>query len=397
MALALLGGTILNLMPCVFPVLSLKALSLANSTSAASTRRHGWSYTAGSVATFTLIAALLYSARSAGEAVGWGFQLQSPLVIGILVYLFFTMGLSLSNILQLRTPWTNLGNDLTRGHSLKASFFTGALASVVASPCTAPFMGAALGFAMTQSPATGLLVFAALGLGMALPLLLLSHLPQLHRHLPKPGPWMESLKQILAFPLFFTAVWLLWVLGHQAGTDALTKLLGGLTLLALGAWLLRPERNPRTKRWRHALSLGAALAALSLLPGTSAAPANPAASGSDWQPYSRARLDELRAAGEPVFINLTADWCITCKANEKFALNTAAVSAAFEDAGIHRLKGDWTNPDAEISALLTEFDRSGVPLYLFYPAGSTRPAKILPQLLTEKILLEQIRDAKTTK
>lgn len=386
--LALLGGIILNLMPCVFPVLSLKALGLASASQTAHQQHlHGWSYTAGSTMTFVAIAGVLFLVRNAGEAVGWGFQLQSPVVVASLAYLFFVMGLSLSGIIHLQSRWTDLGDDLTKGHTLKASFFTGALATVVASPCTAPFMGAALGWAMTQSTTVGLSVFAALGFGMALPFLLLSYLPNLSRLLPKPGAWMETLKQGLAFPLFLTSVWLLWVLGRQNGSDAVALLVAGMTLLGFAAWLLQTNGSPRQKlgirRTLAAISLAAAIVPLFQL-------SQPVIERHDWKPYSPQTLQQLRSQGEPVFVNLTADWCITCLANEKIALETEATQAAFERLGIHRLKGDWTNYNAEITELLNQYERSGVPLYLLYSGNSDQPAQILPQLLTESLVIEAL-------
>ncbi|BFM14153.1 hypothetical protein R50073_03360 [Maricurvus nonylphenolicus] len=390
--LALLGGIILNLMPCVFPVLSLKALGLASASQTAHQQHlHGWSYAAGSTATFVAIASILFLVRNAGEAVGWGFQLQSPVVVAALAYLFFAMGLSLSGIVHLQSRWTDLGDDLTKGHTLKASFFTGALATVVASPCTAPFMGAALGWAMTQSTAVGLSVFAALGFGMALPFLLLSYLPNLSRLLPKPGAWMETLKQGLAFPLFLTSVWLLWVLGRQSGSDAVALLVAGMTLLGFAAWLLRtnssssgsPRQNLGIRRTLATVSLAAAVAPLFQL-------SQPVIESNDWKPYSPQTLQQLRNQGEPVFVNLTADWCITCLANEKIALETEATQAAFERLGIHRLKGDWTNYNAEITELLNQYDRSGVPLYLLYTGNPNQRAQILPQLLTESLVIEAL-------
>ncbi len=400
--LACAGGIILNLMPCVFPVLSLKALSLAsNSFSLHRQHLHGWAYTAGSVVSFVLIAIILFSVRSAGEAAGWGFQLQSPLMVALLAYLFVLLGLSLSGlslsgilptgILGRHGSFANLGENLTHGHTLTASFFTGALASVVASPCTAPFMGAALGWALVQPMASGLLVFAALGFGMALPFLLLSHLPNLSRILPKPGRWMETLKQALAFPMYFTAIWLLWVLGHQSGSDNMALLLGGMTTLGFAAWITQTSTKSKHLITRKALALLALLVALLPLQQI----AQPSTERSDWQDYSPTELQRLRAQGEPVFIDLTADWCITCLANEKFALDTASAKAAFTRLGVHRLRGDWTNYNADITALLREHNRSGVPLYLFYPTGVGKPPQLLPQILSEQLVIDTLERGAT--
>jgi thiol:disulfide interchange protein len=384
--LAMLGGIILNLMPCVFPVLSLKALGLANASQDRQ-HLHGWSYTAGAVATFVAIAGALFIVRSAGEAAGWGFQLQSPLVVALLAYLFFIMGLSLSGILHLQSRWTDLGDDLTRGHSLKSSFFTGALATVVASPCTAPFMGAALGWALVQPTGIGLSVFAALGFGMALPFLLLSYLPQLSRALPKPGAWMETLKQGLAFPLYLTSVWLLWVLGRQHGSDSVALLITGMTLIGFAAWLLHTNSHQPAHLLLRRCLAGISLA-IAITPLVSIS--RPAVTETEWQTYSPNTLQQLLAQGEPVFVNLTADWCITCLANEKIALDTEATRATFERLGIHRLKGDWTNYNPAITELLSQYNRSGVPLYLFYPNGLSTQAQVLPQLLTESLVIETL-------
>ncbi|HEY7885392.1 MAG TPA: protein-disulfide reductase DsbD [Cellvibrionaceae bacterium] len=375
---ALAGGVILNLMPCVFPVLSIKVMSLAQ----ADRNRlpyHGWAYTAGIIACFGGFALVLLAARAGGEAIGWGFQLQSPLVISALVYLFLLMGLSLSGVINFGTRLMGVGQNLTQKGGLTGSFFTGVLAAVVASPCTAPFMGVALGYALTQPAASALIVFIALGLGMALPLLLLCYAPGLIRHLPAPGPWMDTLKQVLAFPLYLTALWLLWVLGRQAGSDSIIVLLGGVISFGFALWLLHSGRQPL--RW--VLAVLAIIAAL-FAPFAVERPEH----SERWQPYSAERLKQLRQEGRGVFVNLTADWCITCLANERITLNTDTIEAAFDQYNIATLKGDWTRRDPRITQLLDEYGRSGVPLYLWYAPGSTGKALILPQLLRKEHLLE---------
>jgi thiol:disulfide interchange protein len=385
--LALLGGVILNLMPCVFPVLSIKVMSLAK----ADRERlplHGWAYTLGIVLCFLFFAGILLLARAGGQAIGWGFQLQSPLLIATLAYLFFVLGLSLSGTLQIGTRWMGAGQSLTQKSGLSGSFFTGVLAAVVASPCTAPFMGAALGFALTQPATVSLGVFAALGLGMALPLLLLCYSPTLVRYLPQPGPWMDTLKQFLAFPLYLTAIWLLWVLGRQAGTDAIIAVCTGALAIIFATWLLK---RPATAGWRkgvrHALVLSAWAIAL-IIPWQMI---NQEPEPVRWQAYSPERLTQLRSEGRPVFINLTADWCLTCLANERMTLNTRVVEEAFDAHQVVTLKGDWTNQDPQISALLDQYGRSGVPLYLWYPAGHSGPAQVLPQILRRETLLNVIK------
>ena len=380
---ALLGGMILNLMPCVFPILSVKALSLAKAhLSPHGKHLHGAAYTLGVVLSFMAIAALLIALRHAGEAVGWGFQLQSPVFVGLLIYLFVLMGLSFSGLLTIGTRLMNVGQSATQGRGLTASFMTGLLATLVASPCTAPFMGTALGFALAQPEWVAMAVFGALGVGMALPLLLLSWWPGLSQRLPRPGPWMDHFKSFLAFPLYLSAVWLLWVLGRQSGSDTVAAVMTGIVLLLFAIWLLGIKKTPLT-RTLAAFSLVIALA----LPWQ--VHQNGDTTDRPWEPYSEQRLEQLLSRGEPVFVNLTADWCITCLANERIALSSDELMAHFRENGITYLKGDWTNYNPEITRLLNRHHRSGVPLYLFYPAGSRQPV-ILPQLLTKNIVLSAI-------
>jgi len=278
----------------------------------------------------------------------------------------------------------SLGQDSQQQDGLGSSFMTGVLATTVASPCTAPFMGPALGFAIAQPSYIALLVFAFLGLGMALPFILLAWLPGLSQKLPKPGAWMDSFKQFLAFPLYLTAVWLLWVAGRQTSTDVAATAVAGLVLLVMGLWLWKQSTKPVVKLTSIAV-LASALAApyMALEQGREKA---------DFEVYSPQRLAELRASGQPVFINLTADWCITCLVNERVALGSDKVKALISDSGVVYLKGDWTNSDAQITELLTSFRRSGVPLYLLYPKGPGEPV-ILPQILTETTMIEAINFA----
>ena len=380
---ALLGGVILNLMPCVFPILSIKALSLTTAhLNKQSKHLHGLAYTLGIVFSFMTIASLLILLRDAGEAIGWGFQLQSPLFVGLLVYLFVLMGLSFSGFLTIGTRLMNWGQSTTEGHSLTSSFMTGLLATVVASPCTAPFMGTALGFALTQPTWVAMSTFVFLGIGMALPLLLLSWWPGMAEKMPKPGAWMERFKEFLAFPLYLSAVWLLWVLGRQTGSDTVSAVICGIVLILFAIWLLKVRKNSLT----IAIAITAATLAL-LLPWQT----NRNHDNQDvpWQPYSKATLQELRSNGNAVFINLTADWCITCLANEKLALSSEKFLATLKEQNITYLKGDWTNYNPEITQLLNRHHRSGVPLYLFYPEGTGQPM-ILPQFLTENIVITRI-------
>lgn len=382
---AIIGGVILNLMPCVFPVLSIKALGLAHAhTGTRGRHAHGLAYTAGLVSTFVVIALVLIALKAGGEALGWGFQLQSPLFVTALVYLFFLMGLSFSGYFQPGARLMGAGQRLTTGHGLHHSFFTGVLATVVASPCTAPFMGTALGFALTQSAPMAVLVFTFLGLGMALPFLLLAWWPGAARLLPRPGAWMETFKQFLAFPLYLTCVWLLWVLGRQAGPDALTAVIAGLVLLAFAIWLLQ-----RRQLLRETVAAGVVVLALAL-PFLQQGESN---REKIWEPYSPARLEQLLAQQRSVFINLTADWCITCLANERVALSSQRFRDILKEENIVYLKGDWTNYDADITELLQRNNRSSVPLYLFYRQGERTPV-ILPQILTGAMVADTLKGDK---
>jgi thiol:disulfide interchange protein DsbD len=388
--LAFAGGLLLNLMPCVFPVLSIKVLALSHAATQAGERRlHGWVYSAGVVFTFVLIAGLMLTLRAGGEAVGWGFQLQSPPLVAALAYLFFAMGLSLSGLSDFGGRLMGIGSGLGHKPGLSGSFATGALATVVASPCTAPLMGSALGFAVTQSAAVALSVFAALGAGMAAPFLLLSYSPTLAKRLPRPGPWMDKLKQLLAFPMYLTAVWLLWVLGRQTGSDGVALVLAGAVALAFALWLWpRPDWH-----WGNGIAAIAALAgAALLLPQLSSTSSAPVQTSGYWQTYSPQQLSGARAQGRPVLVNMTAAWCITCLANEKVVLASDSVSSAVAELGVLALKGDWTNQDAEIGKLLSQYGRTSVPLYLLYPAGGGE-AKILPQILTREGLLSELKAA----
>lgn len=334
---ALLGGLILNLMPCVFPVLSIKLLSFAKSNeSAAHLKAHSWFYTFGVLSTFTLTALLLILLRNAGATIGWGFQLQSPVFIGGLALLFLILGLSLSGFINIGTRFMGIGQNLTAGNHYSNSFFTGVLAVIVASPCSVPFMGVALGYALTQPTAAALIIFLGLGIGLASPFLLFAYVPWLIQHLPKPGMWMEKLKHWLALPLYLSALWLLWVLWHQLviPTDA----------------------------------------------GTNA--------NQHWQKYTAQTLTTHLNNNEAVFVELTADWCITCLVNEKTSLTRSAVLSTMKEKQIYYLRGDWTNGDAEITALLKQYQRGGVPLYIYY--GKDKSVTVLPQLLTEQIVLDAL-------
>lgn len=381
-----MGGLILNVMPCVFPVLSIKALSLAGGAQAGTARRHGLLFLAGVMTTFLLLAAGLLALQAAGAAVGWGFQLQEPVVIGALALLFFVIGLNLVGAFEIGGAAQNVGASLAGRGGDAGAFFTGALAVVAATPCTAPFMAGALGWAATQPPAASLAVFAGLGLGFAAPFTALSFAPGLHRRLPKPGPWMETFRQALAFPMFGAAVWLVWVHAVQTGADGVMALLAVFVAAAFAVWTLRAGTN-----WRVAgLAVLVGVAALAWRPLTTVVAAAPvAAQGETAEAWSPARVAELTAAGQPVFVNFTAAWCVSCKANEAIALSRPAVRKAFADAGVVYLKGDWTARDSVIARELAAHGRTGVPLYLYYAPGTAAPVA-LPQLLSERLLIETV-------
>lgn len=380
LGLAFLGGLILNIMPCVLPVLSVKALQFAGGAHSGEARRHGVFYFAGVMATFLALAVLLIVLREAGEAVGWGFQLQAPWVTTLLALLFFTIGLNLLGVFEIGGSLQNVGAELTARNGDAGAFFTGALAVVAATPCTAPFMAGAIGAALTQSAGVTLLIFAALALGFALPLTALHFAPGLQKLIPKPGPWMERVKNVLAFPMFGAAVWLAWVLTEQAGSNGTIALLtlmvaltffilslrwgrlwlifGVLQLVVTGAFVWRPLLGMETQ---------AVLAS---------------------EPWSVARVDELRAEGRGVFVNFTAAWCVTCKVNELSSLSQPRVAEAFADRNVAYLVGDWTNRDEAIAAALAEYGRAGVPLYVYYPPVGD--PVVLPQVLTQDLVLQTI-------
>jgi thiol:disulfide interchange protein len=394
---AVLGGLILNLMPCVFPVLSIKAISLAEQAKKhpATVRTKGLVFAAGVIASMLVLAAILLLLRAGGEQIGWGFQLQSPLFVTLMVYLLLAVGLNLSGMFEIGGEIGGIGDALTQGGGYRATFFTGVLTTLVATPCTAPFMAAAVGAALTQSPSVALCIFAALGLGLALPFVVLSFAPWFRSALPKPGAWMDTLKQVLAFPVYASAAWLLWVLAQQT-SSGLAAALAGAILVALAAWAYQRSKLS-SRRGRLAALTTAALAALiaialpvqfagsALHPATAAAAA--ARADGEWQPYDAARLAELKSAGQPVLVNFTASWCLTCLVNERNAFADSAVQRVFHDKGVALMKGDWTNQDPAITKALAAFGRAGVPLYVVYNSkpGSTDPV-VLPQLLTASIV-----------
>jgi thiol:disulfide interchange protein len=390
-AFALLGGLVLNLMPCVFPILAMKAAALAghgHETRAA--RVQGLAFAAGVLSAFLMLAGALIALKAAGAAVGWGFQLQSPPVVAGLALLMLAVAMNLSGVFEVGSSLQGAGDSLAARGGAAGAFFTGALAVVVATPCTAPFMAPALGWALVQPPAASLAVFLALGVGFAAPFVALAFAPGLLARLPKPGPWMDAFRKALAFPMYAAAAWLVWVLSQQAGPDGLARVLAAAVILAAAAWLYGAAQRKVLSGGSPAASgvaavLFAVLAiAAAVGPGYSAPQAVGTASSAKipFEPYSAQRLAALRAEGRPVFVNFTAAWCVSCQVNERVALSGAKVAEALENNGVAYLKADWTRKDAVIAAELARHGRAGVPLYLVYRPGSAEP-QILPSILTE--------------
>jgi thiol:disulfide interchange protein/DsbC/DsbD-like thiol-disulfide interchange protein len=387
LGMAFLGGLILNLMPCVFPILSMKALSLMQAAhgDTLAARAHGLWYGAGVMASFLALAAILIGAQSAGAALGWGFQLQNPAIVIGLAILMSVIGFNFLGFFEFGGSLQNLG-----GEKARSSFPTGVLAVVVAAPCTAPFMGAALGFAATQSAMVALCVFAALGLGFALPFVALTFAPALLRALPKPGAWMVRLREALAFPMFATAIWLIWVASAQAGQAGVLAALIGILGAGLGIWIIRTWSGAGGK------ALGAVTLIATLLwagwhVSSAAAPTTKSASNAGFgEAWSQQRVGELNAAGKTVFVNFTADWCVTCKLNEVSVFSDARVKSALSGEKATYLVADWTLRDAKIAEALASHGRIGVPLYLVYKPGDSQP-KILPQILTADVILEALK------
>jgi thiol:disulfide interchange protein DsbD len=397
--LAFLGGLLLNLMPCVFPVLFLKGLSLVNSGNEErpKLRTHGLVYTAGILASFWALVAVLLSLRAAGATLGWGFQFQSPVFLALMAGLLFFLGLSLAGQFEIGLSLTSAGGTLVtengaakQGYS--GSFFTGVLAVVVATPCTAPFMGAALGYALAQSAAVTFAVFTALALGLAAPYFALTLQPAWTRLLPRPGVWMEVLKQAVAVPIFATAIWLAWVLVRGYGVDMLPALLSSFLLLAIAGWFL--GRWP-AKRWAASVAaviLIGVIAVSVLAPRKFAAASTSAAtaeSQAGWEPWTAEAVSRYQAQGRPVLVDFTASWCLSCQVNERVALEQPSVEKAFQDNNVALLKADWTRGDDAITQTLAALGRSGVPAYALYVPGETNP-RLLPEALTPGIVIDAV-------
>ena len=410
--MALAGGLILNLMPCVLPVISLKVLSFVSQAGeeAGRIRQLGLAFSAGIVATFVGLALAAVAVKAGGEQIGWGFQFQSPGFVIFLAAFVFLLALSLFGVVTVRLPGTGSSfGGLADRESLGSSFFNGVVATILATPCTAPFLGAALGFAFTQTAPVTVGVFAATGVGMALPYLLLAVRPGWTRWLPRPGVWMERFKQVMGFPLMATVLWLLWVLGKQLGMEAVVWTGAFLLALSLSAWLvgqwldLRSSRRRRAVGWLLAVTIAATSYGYFVQPllraeAQLARAANPGAGGTEgdglqWEPFSIRRTEELLASGRPVFIDFTAEWCWTCKVNERTVLADEEVRRRLAELDVALIKADWTNRNPEITSLLQAFGRSGVPLYVVFPPGRPEAPIVLPEVITPGMVIEALERA----
>jgi len=391
---AFFGGMLLNLMPCVFPVLSLKIFGFAaRGLDSGSLRAHGLAFGGGVIVSFALLAGLLIALRAGGVQLGWGFQLQSPAVVAGLAVLFFALALNLSGVFEVGQILPSAVATWSARNSFVNDALSGALAVAVASPCSAPFMGAAVGYGLAQNGASTLAVFAALGLGMALPYVLLAFFPGWRKHLPRPGPWMIRLKQLLAFPLYGTVIWLAWVLGAQLDNDAVARLGAALLLLAVALWAWQTSRTGAAAGWRWT-ALGALLAAIfvgapvAVAPGGGESAARAVAGEKGWESYAPERVRQLTDAGRPVFVDFTAAWCVTCQVNKRLVLNSDTVQQAFARHGVALLRADWTRRDATIGRALAALGRSGVPVYVLYRPG--REPLLLPEVLSQGTITDAL-------
>jgi thiol:disulfide interchange protein DsbD len=400
MALALLfafvGGMILNLMPCVFPILSLKILGAASQggESRVQVRNQGFVFALGVVASFLALGAVLILLRTGGAQLGWGFQLQSPTFVALMALLFFAIGLNLMGVFEIGASLTRVGGKVGDSGGYGESLASGVLATIIATPCTAPFMGAALGFALTRSVAETLLVFGVLGVGMALPYMVLSVSPGLLERLPRPGPWMETLKQVLAFPMFATVIWLIWVFGQQTGMGGTAHLLSALLLLTGAGWMVgRWHRTDlRSGVVARILSLSLVAGALAVVVRGSGQEAPLMAVEEGWTPFAQEEVERTLAQGRPAFVDFTAAWCLTCQVNERVVLSTETVQDAFREKNVALFKADWTRQDPKITAALEALDRSGVPVYALYRGQPGATPHLLPEILTEKIVLDALNE-----
>jgi len=399
---AFVGGMILNLMPCVFPILSIKVLGFVQQSGEDNKKAfaHGLTFAGGVLASFWVLAGALIALRAGGESLGWGFQLQSPYFVGALLLIMFLLGLSLVGVFEIGTSAIGLAGKV-KGEGYGGSFFSGVLATAVATPCTGPFMGPALGFALTLSAFQSMTVFTFLALGMAAPYVILSSFPKLIEKLPRPGAWMETFKQVMSFPMFATCIWLIWLMVAHVGNDGLIMVLGGLLVVAIGAWVYGRWSTPvKPVRTRRVSTIVAAVIAVigvwMLMPSEEAtsAVATEEAGGPDkygvfWENFSPELVASARQEGKPVFIDFTAKWCLTCKANKAVVFASSEVKNRFDELGVVMVKADWTKRNPVITDALEEFGRSGVPLYVLYDGKSDKP-KILPELLNPGIVLDAL-------
>jgi thiol:disulfide interchange protein DsbD len=385
LGLALLGGLILNLMPCVFPIVFLKAAGFAAlpRDDRGRLRRHGLLYTAGVLVAFAGIASVLMLLRAGGDALGWGFHLQSPIAVGVFAVLLFLIGLNLAGVFELGTSFQGVGSGLARHDGGTGAFLTGLLAVAVAAPCIGPFLGGAIGLALSQPGFAGMLIFLAIGIGLALPYLLISFAPGVAKRLPRPGPWMVTVRHLFSFAMFGTVVWLAWVLSIQTGSAGVLALGTALVLAALAAWLFGLSQEGRRKPAMRVLAGLAMLLALWPIVGLKAGTSTALAQGGRLEPvpFAETAIQSFLDEGRPVFVDFTAAWCVTCQVNKQTVLETERVAAAFAERGVVYMVADWTLQDPEITRALERHGRAGVPLYLYYPEKSAPPI-VLPQLLT---------------
>jgi thiol:disulfide interchange protein len=397
MGLAFFGGIILNLMPCVFPVLFIKGLSLLHSSQQEKhrLRSHGLVYALGILVSFWIVVALLLLLRAGGRQLGWGFQFQSPGFVAIMAMLLFFLGLSLAGMFEIGLSLTSAGSGLAAKHGYAGSFFTGVLAVIVATPCTAPFMGAAIGYALSHSTLVSFLVFTALALGLAAPYLLLTFQPAWTRALPRPGAWMEVFKQATAIPVFGTVIWLVWLFAQTSGVNALVGLLSAFILLAIAGWILGrwPAKAPATFSAAAVLACAVALSLFSVYRLGAAPVSASAMPSSEWQPFTPDVVDKYREQGKPVFVDFTAKWCLSCQVNERVILNRTDVQQKFRNGGFALVRADWTNSDESITKALNALGRSGVPTYAVYSGSPQDPPQVLPEVLTPGIVLDALDKA----
>jgi thiol:disulfide interchange protein len=392
--LAFLGGIVLNFMPCVFPVLSIKVLSFVQvgAEQRGRLRRQGLFYTLGILASFWVLVTVLLVLRGAGRHIGWGFQLQSPGFVAALAALMLLFGLNLAGVFEVGYSLMGVGSNLANRGGDAGAFFTGVLATVVATPCTAPFMGTAVGFALSQPAWVCVAVFTALAIGLAAPFLLLAFQPAWVRLLPKPGRWMETMKQLFSFPLFATAVWLVWVFGRQTSVDATARLLGMLLGLSLAGWIIGrwPSRQVAT-----VVAIVLMATSIFLFSRTDLRSERASVADGKWVPYSADKLAEYRSQGRPVFVDFTAAWCLTCQVNERAVLSKPEFLNKVGERNVVLMKADWTSYDPAITQALASLGRSAVPLYVIYDSDASRPANVLPEgILTPQTVLQALDASK---